>query len=310
MDRRLLGLAVACAAAAAVPGVPVAAVVLAFVLPVATVAGAALFGPLGGMAIALPSAGVLAFGGPESLPSFAASAVAGVVLGALVRRGHRASIALAWGTVPLALWTIGLALSGFDPVPPEMAAQLERVWSRPAPGGESAAVDSQVAIALIRNTWVGIEVVFSAAALGVAYRVAARLFPERDWRSFAPFVRFDLPDALVAAVLVGLAAVLAVQYGAPQRWAGVGGNLLMAAGALYAVRGVAIQLFWLERAGVGRRAGAVLLVVGALVFLPVFPLTAAGLGLFDTWFDFRRVRGPERGDDPFSFRHSSSDDGT
>lgn len=310
MDRRLLGLAAVTAAAAAVPGFPVAAVVLAFALPVATVAGAALGGPLAGVAVVLPTAGILAFGVPDGLPAFAASAVAGVILGALVRMGRSAGASLAWGTVPIALWTVGLAMSGFDPVSPEMAAQLERVWSRPATGGDAARMDTEVAIGLIRNTWVGLEVVFSAAALALAYRVAARLFPERGWRPFAPFARFDLPDALVAVVLAGLAAVLAVQYGAPPVLAGVGGNLLMASGVLYAVRGVAVQAFWLERAGVGRRAGAVLLVVGALVFLPVFPVVAAGLGLFDTWFDFRRVRGPEGGNNPLSFRHSSSDDGT
>jgi hypothetical protein len=53
-----------------------------------------------------------------------------------------------------------------------------------------------------------------------------------------------------------------------------------------------------------------LLVAAGAVFLPVFPLAAAGLGLFDTWFDFRRFRNPERGDHPLSFRHSSSDDGS
>lgn len=310
MDRRLLGLAAVTAAAAAVPGFPAAGVLLAFALPVATVAGAALGGVLGGVAVALPTAGILALGVPDGLPAFAASAIAGVVLGALVRRGQPAGAALAWGTLPIAAWTVGLALSGFDPVTPELSAQLERVWSRPGPGGESAKLDAEVALGLIRNTWVGLEVVFSAAALAVAYRVASRLFPERAWRPFGPFARFDLPDALVAAVVAGLVAVLAVQYGAPRFLAGVGGNLLMAAGALYAVRGVAVQAFWLDRAGVGKRAGAVLLAVGALVFLPVFPLTAAGLGLFDTWFDFRRVRGPEGGSNPLSFRHSSSDDGT
>ena len=311
MDRRLLGLAAVAAAAAAVPGLPVAGVVLAIAIPVVTVAAAALAGPLIGVAVALPSAGVLALGGAGDLPAFAASALAGIVFGAMVRRGVPAAQALAWGTLPIALWTIGLAFAGFDPVGPEMAAQFEKVWLRQAPSGDAAAqADSQVALALIRNTWIGVEVVFSAAALALAYRLAARVFPERRWRPFVPFVRFDLPDALVVAVVAGLVAVLAVQYGAPGFLSGVGGNLLMGAGVLYAVRGVAIQAFWLQRAGVGRRGAAALLVVGAVVFLPVFPMTAAGLGLFDTWFDFRRVRGPERGDNPLSFRHSSSDDGS
>lgn len=77
---------------------------------------------------------------------------------------------------------------------------------------------------------------------------------------------------------------------------------MLAAGILYAVRGVAIQTFWLTRAGLGPRVAATVLVAGAIVFLPVFPIVAAGLGLFDTWFDFRRLKGPESGSHPLCLR--------
>jgi hypothetical protein len=153
--------------------------------------------------------------------------------------------------------------------------------------------------------------VFFTGALCVAYGLTARLFAERAWPRFAPFQRFDLPDALAGAALGGLGAVALAQRGAPEIVAALGGNLLLAAGVLYAVRGVAIQTFWLTRAGLRPRVTAIVLGAGAIVFLPVFPVVASGLGLFDTWFDFRKLKGPESGSHPLSvFGPSSSDDGT
>jgi hypothetical protein len=312
VDRRLLALSALVLAATAAPELPAAGVLLSLALPVAGVAGAAVSGPAGGLLVLAPGAGMLAVRGPEALPAFLASGLAGTVLGTLVRRGAPPARALAWGALPLATWAVGLALSGFDPVPPEMADAFRRLLAAEMPGGAPPALggDPDAAIGLVRRTWVGAEVMLSAAALALAYRIAARLFAERAWPPFAPFVRFDLPDALVAALLAGLVAVYAAQNGAPSAAASLGGNLLLAAALLYAVRGVAIQAFWLARAGLGPRASAALLLAGALVLLPVFPVAAAGLGLFDTWFDFRRFRDPERGNHPLSFRHSSSDDGT
>jgi hypothetical protein len=173
----------------------------------------------------------------------------------------------------------------------------------------STAVSPDVWIAAVRRTWVGAEIVFFAGALAVAYRIVGRLFPDRTWLRFAPFTQFDLPDGLVGVALVGLGAAAAAQRGAGDGFAALGGNLLLGAGVLYAVRGIAIQAFWLARAGLGPKTSAALLFGAGLVLLPVFPLAAATVGLFDTWFDFRRLKGPEGGSHPLSvFRHSSSDD--
>lgn len=312
MDPRLLALAALVGAAAAAPGVPAAGLLLALALPLAGVAGAATRGTLAGFLVLAPGAGILAVRAPEALPAFAASGLSGVLLGVLVRRGLSPARALGLGVVPPAVWLVGLALSGFDPVPPETTLALARIFAAEGADGSESGFEPrpETAIALVRRTWVGAEILFAAAALALAYRLAGRLFRERSWPPFGPFRRFDLPDALVGALLAGLVAILAAQRGAPGALASVGGNLVLGAGVLYAVRGIAIQAFWLARAGVGTRASFALLLAGAVVFLPVFPLVAAGLGLFDTWFDFRRVKGLEGGNHPLSFRHSSSDDGS
>lgn len=314
MDRRLLALAAAVIiAAAAAPGFPPAGALLTLVLPIAGIAGAALLGPVLGALCLAPGAGLLLVRAESTMPEYAASGIAGLILGSLVRRGMAPGRALAWGTLPFVAWTLLLARSGFDPVPPEMAAAITRVLSSEsvASGSAALATSTDAWIALVRRTWIGAEIVFFAGGLAIAYRITARLFAERAWPRFDPFPRFDLPDVLVAAALLGLAAAAAAQRGAPDVFATLGGNLLLGAGVLYAVRGVAILAFWLARAGLGAKTSTALLVAVGLVLLPVFPLATASVGLFDTWFDFRRLKGPEGGSHPLSvFRHSSSDDGT
>ena len=316
MDRRLLALAAAVfAAAAATPEFPAAGIILTLVLPIAGIAGAAAGGPVVGALCLAPGAGILLARAGDAFPEYAASAAAGLVLGTLMRAGLSPARALAWGVLPFAVWTLLLAASGFDPVGPEMVATFTRVLaaeSRSAdPTSASLATNPDAWITAVRRTWVGAEIVFFAGALAVAYRIVGRLFPDRGWPRFAPFARFDLPDGLVGVALVGLGAAAAAQRGAPEALAVVGGNLLLGVGVLYAVRGLAIQTFWLARAGLGPKTSAALLIGAGLVLLPVFPLAAASVGLFDTWFDFRRMKGPEGGSHPLSvFRHSSSDDGT
>lgn len=310
MDRRLLALAAVVTGMAAFPNVAAAAVIQAMVLPIAGMAAAIERGARVAILLLLPGLALLAWRGAGALAPYAASAAAGVLAGALVRRGLGSGRAIAVGVVPIAAWTVSLAISGFDPVVPEMTAAFERVF---ATEGASAAiaVNPEDVLAVVRHTWVGVEIVVSLAVLALAYRVGARLFAERVWPPFAPFTRFDLPDVLIGAVVVGLAAVLVGMRGAPPALLSIGGNLLVFAGLLYAVRGIAIQAFWLARAGVGRGMSTGLLATGAAVFLPVFPMASSGLGLFDTWFDFRRVRNPEKGENPFSvFRQSSGDDGS
>jgi hypothetical protein len=150
--------------------------------------------------------------------------------------------------------------------------------------------------------------VFFAGALAVAYRDCRAALPRSAVAALRAVHGFDLPDGLVGVALVGLGGRGGAR-GAGEAFAALGGNLLLGAGVLYAVRGIAIQAFWLARAGLGLKTSAALLFGAGLVLLPVFPLAAASVGLFDTWFDFRRLKGPEGGSHPLSvFRHSSSDD--
>jgi hypothetical protein len=74
----------------------------------------------------------------------------------------------------------------------------------------------------------------------------------------------------------------------------LGGNLLLASGFVFALRGVAIQSFWMERAGWSQWLRVAALGVGLILALPVVASIGAGLGLFDAWFDFRRIRAGEQ----------------
>ena len=69
---------------------------------------------------------------------------------------------------------------------------------------------------------------------------------------------------------------------------GVGLNLVVFFGTLFALRGVGIVSYFISPG----RFGAVSLAIVAVLFWPVSTVGALGLGLGDTWLDWRRPRSP------------------
>jgi hypothetical protein len=89
-------------------------------------------------------------------------------------------------------------------------------------------------------------------------------------------------EALVWGVVAGLVLV-ALPFTGTARDVGV--NLLLFFGALYALRGMGVVLWFLSPG----RAMTVVLVLFTVFFWPVVVTVSAGLGLGDTWFDWRRA---------------------
>jgi hypothetical protein len=123
-----------------------------------------------------------------------------------------------------------------------------------------------------------------AALLGLAVAWAVYHRIAREPWSPAPgrLADFRFSDQLVWLVVLGIGVLLVP--GAPVLDL-VGRNLLVLAGALYAVRGVAV--FLTAASGTPRPIVATVGVASLLLF----PFTAGGLtllGLVDTWLDFRR----------------------
>ena len=109
----------------------------------------------------------------------------------------------------------------------------------------------------------------------------------------APFRDFAFSDHLVWLLVAGLAGVVAQFQGGVPGSALWPANLLLVAGALYLTRGAAVV-----RWRTGEWPGPVLLVAAiAVLFLWPFVGTALfGIGLADTWLDFRRPPAPAPGE--------------
>ena len=132
----------------------------------------------------------------------------------------------------------------------------------------------------------------SLLALALAWAVYHRLSRARLGAPLRPLREFRFNDQLVWGLIVGLTIMFLPTL---QTFRGVGRNLLVFFSALYAIRGLGV-LAWFFAPG----ALAATLTVGfAMLWLPVIQivaafgfvlllLTAFGLGLGDTWADWRR----------------------
>jgi hypothetical protein len=132
----------------------------------------------------------------------------------------------------------------------------------------------------------------SLLALALAWATYHRLSRARLGAPLRPLRDFRFNDQLVWGLIVGLTIMFLPTL---QTFRGVGRTLLVFFGALYAMRGLGV-LAWFLAPG----ALAATLTVGfAMLWLPVIQLvaifgfllllvTAFGLGLGDTWADWRR----------------------
>ncbi|MDB4884663.1 MAG: Protein of unknown function rane [Gemmatimonadetes bacterium] len=136
----------------------------------------------------------------------------------------------------------------------------------------------------------------SLGALALAWTTYHRIGRTRIGVPLGPLKDFRFNDQLVWGLIAGLAIVFVP---ALDFLDGAGRNLLVFFGALYAIRGFGV-LSWFLAPG----ALAMMLVVGfAMLWLPVLTpvavlgfmllaLAAFGLGLGDTWVDWRRRARP------------------
>lgn len=138
-------------------------------------------------------------------------------------------------------------------------------------------------------------VLAAVAGLATAWHLYQRVATHPMLRGDGSFAGFRFSDQLVWVPALALAALMVpVAPGSPIAGIRMGAqNVLMVAGALYAVRGLAV--FWT----VGRYAPRAILIVLSFVAVVLAPFAISGLallGLADSWVDFRRrVRPPPTG---------------
>jgi hypothetical protein len=119
----------------------------------------------------------------------------------------------------------------------------------------------------------------------VAWHWYRLLAAPADLPAPVPFREFRFSDHLIWLFLLGLLGVTAQMMGALPAEASWPGTLLMVMAILYALRGVAV--LWPSSGPLP--APLLLLMVAGVLFLMKFVFPGLlGLGVADTWFDFRR----------------------
>jgi hypothetical protein len=149
-----------------------------------------------------------------------------------------------------------------------MAAQFERQLQS-APGYGVLLFPSMLALE-------------SLAVLAVAWAVYHRVGRARLGPPLAALRDFRFSDQLVWGLVAGLALALLPRLTSPPV-AGAGSNLLVFFGTIYAVRGLGVAVWFLAP---GRLLMA-LLILFSIFFWHVLGVLALGLGLGDTWLDWR-----------------------
>ena len=122
----------------------------------------------------------------------------------------------------------------------------------------------------------------SLAVLAIGWTVYHRVGRARLGPPLVKLRELRFSEMLVWGVVAGLTLV-ALPVSGTVRDAGL--NLLLFFGVLFALRGLGV-LVWFLAPG---RAMTVVLFVFSVIFWPVVVLVSAGLGLGDTWFDWRRA---------------------
>lgn len=120
----------------------------------------------------------------------------------------------------------------------------------------------------------------SLAGLALAWGLFHRLSRARVGPPLAPLREFRFGDQLVWGLLLGLAIIVIPSLSALR---GLGMNLLVFFGALYVLRGLGVLTWFLA----ARRLALAMLYVIAVFAWPLMGPLSLGVGLVDTWVDWR-----------------------
>jgi uncharacterized protein YybS (DUF2232 family) len=145
----------------------------------------------------------------------------------------------------------------------------------------------QEAIGFVVHLLPALFIISTAVGAVLNYGVVRVLWRRLDGPPLFPEVslaQWKAPEPCVWVLIVGgilyLMPILCLQI--------AGLNVLLLAGLIYLIQGLGIVLFYLQKATVPPLFRSLAYVVLALQ--PVLLLGVAAFGLFDLWFDFRRMR--------------------
>ena len=162
------------------------------------------------------------------------------------------------------------------------------IQQNPDAGTLATEVDRQLAELPVtgRQLALALLALQSLAAMALGWSVYHRVGRARLGPPLSRLRDLRFSDALVWGVVGGLVLVAVPVFGAARTF---GLNLLVFFGALYAMRGMGVLLWFLAPG----RWMMVLLTIFTLLFWHVVGIVAALLGLGDTWMDWRRRSRPK-----------------
>jgi len=183
---------------------------------------------------------------------------------------------------------LGAVISDNGPQWQEWVTKFPSLATLPADAAENLAVMSTAG----RAAYPALLSLESLSALALAWATYHRLSRRRLGAPLAPLREFRFNDQLVWGLIVGLVMLVLPNLSGLREF---GINVVVFFGVLYAIRGLAV-LAWFMRPGalaVSLTVGFVMLwapVLNVLAILGFLTLgiTALGLGVGDTWADWRR----------------------
>ena len=174
----------------------------------------------------------------------------------------------------------------------QLASRIPQLATMPADTQRQLKAMSQVGL----SVFPALLALESLIALALAWAIYHRLSRARLGAPLRPLRDFRFNDQLVWGLIVGLTTLFLPTL---QTFRGVGKNLLVFFGALYAIRGLGVIAWFLAPGALV----ATFTVGFAMLWLPVIKVAAVfgfllllvaafGLGLGDTWADWRRRARP------------------
>ncbi|MEA3248040.1 MAG: DUF2232 domain-containing protein, partial [Gemmatimonadota bacterium] len=156
------------------------------------------------------------------------------------------------------------------------------VAQNPQAGEMATMVDTQLAAlpSAARMLFPSLAALEVLAALALAWALYHRIGRARVGPPLGRLREFRFNDHLVWGVVAGLGLILVPGFTLARA---IGANLLVFFGALYTIRGAGVFLWMVSP---GRLASAFLVII-AVLFWNVLGVMALGLGVGDTWLDWR-----------------------
>ncbi len=260
---------------------------LVLVLVILVVMYVTVRSPWAGLLTGAVLGALLAPGGDgAAILTAAGVAGAGFLLGVRARSRASPGRAILLAGAPLGL-ALGAWLAGDKAA---TRASLEE-WVRLHVGDALTAAWRSALVEYLPELLPAIGILVGIGVVLLSYALAVRLFRPLgiQLRPLGRLAELRLPFGMVWSFAAALLLAV-VGRGAGARWLLLAGlNLGFVHGAAFFVEGLAIGRHFLEARAM---PGAMQLVFGLVALMMPMPLVVGGVGLFDLWFDFRRLTAP------------------